>query len=113
MAACGVTWFDGAEATEFPLAFVATTVIVTGVPLTSPGIVIGSPAASPLADWPVEAVAVNPVIALPPFAPGTKLTVAEAFPALATSPVGGLGTVDGVTGFDATLYGPAPSRLIA
>jgi hypothetical protein len=103
IAACGVTGFDGAEATEFPFIFVATTVIVTATPLTSPGIVIGSPVASPLANCPLDAVAVYPVIAEPPLLPAVKLTVACPFPAFATSAVGGLGTVEGVTGFDATL----------
>jgi hypothetical protein len=42
-----------------------------------------------------------------------QLTVAWAFPAVAVTPVGALGTVDGVTAVDGLDAGPVPFALAA
>ena len=70
-----------------------------------------------------EPVAVNPpglevtvymVIVEPPSLAGAvNVTVAWAFPAVADTPVGGPGTVEGVTEFEAALAGPVPPALVA
>jgi hypothetical protein len=54
------------------------------------------------------------VIALPPFDAGAvQVTVACPLPAVAVTPVGGPGTVTGVTEFDGAEAGPAPAALLA
>jgi hypothetical protein len=59
-------------------------------------------------------VTVKPVIALAPFeAGGVKLTVAWALPAVALTPVGGPGTLEGVTLFEALEAGPVPAAFVA
>ena len=54
-------------------------------------------------------------MALPPSAGAVQVTVAEAFPAVADTPVGALGAVLplGVTGADAAEAGPVPTALVA
>jgi hypothetical protein len=96
----GVTEFDGAEGGESPLPLIAMAVKVTATPLTRPETVIGL--VTPVADCPVDAVTMNSVTASPPLAPGVKAITANESPALATRLVGGEGTVDGVTEFEAT-----------
>jgi hypothetical protein len=55
------------------------------------------------------------VIALPPFAPGVKVTVAWALPAVAVPMLGAAGTVapDGVTLFEAAEAAPVPAAFVA
>ena len=55
------------------------------------------------------------MIALPPFAGAVQLTCADAFPAVAVTPVGGAGAVGapGVTAFDGVEAGPVPIALVA
>ena len=61
-----------------------------------------------------EEVMVYAVIALPPSASGAvQLTVAEALPAVAVTPVGAPGTVNGVTLFDGNEAGLLPTALVA
>jgi hypothetical protein len=57
-------------------------------------------------------VTVYPVSALPPLPGGVHETVAERLPAIATTLVGALGTVAGVTEFE-TPAGPVPATLLA
>ena len=50
----------------------------------------------------------------PPLEAGAvKLTLAEALPGVAETPVGAPGTVAGVTAFDAAEAGPVPTPLVA
>ncbi len=59
-------------------------------------------------------VTVYPVIALPPlFVGATKVTLAEVFPAVATTLVGGSGTATGVTAADAAEGRELPTALVA
>ena len=59
-------------------------------------------------------VTVYPVIAEPPLLPGdVNVTVALAFPAVAVPIIGGPGTVEGVTEFEAELAGPVPLAFVA
>ena len=54
------------------------------------------------------------MIAAPPLLAGApKLIVAEALPAVADTEVGAVGTVAGVTLFDAADAGPVPTELAA
>jgi hypothetical protein len=64
---------------------------------------------------PTEGVTVYLVIPLPPFGGALQLTVADAFPAVALTPVGAPGTVGpvGVTGLQAAEAGPVPTPLLA
>ena len=53
-------------------------------------------------------------MALPPFEAGAvQFTVAEPFPAVADTPVGGPGTPDGVTAFEGADTAPGPLALLA
>ena len=53
-------------------------------------------------------------MALPPLAAGAvQLTVADALPRLAVTPVGASGTATGVTAFDDADAGPVPALLVA
>ena len=59
-------------------------------------------------------VTVYPVITLPPVLDGaTKATLAEAFPAVATTLVGAPGTVAGVTADDAAEAAELPTAFVA
>ena len=63
---------------------------------------------------PVFDCTVYDVIALPPVeAGGDQLTVADALPAVAETPVGGSGAVIGVTAFDAADGGLVPAAFVA
>src|SRR5512135_285631 len=99
----GLTALDGAEAGPVPTEFVAVTVNVYVVPFFRPltVIVLGvAPNTMPVKPPGLE-VAVYPIIALPPFEAGAeKVTVAEALPPTATTPVGAPGRVIGVTLFE-------------
>jgi hypothetical protein len=88
----GVTAADGDEATEFPAALVATTEKVYAVPLVKPVTTRGELA--PVAVKPPgEDVTVYPVMVLPPSDAGAvKVTLAWAFPAVATGLVGASGS---------------------
>jgi hypothetical protein len=115
-ACVGVTLFDGAEAGPVPAAFLAVTVNVYDVPFVKPKTVSGPD--DPMAIFPSGLdVTVYKVIGLPPLdAGGKKLTVACALFAVALAPVGGPGTVTGVTGvtlFDGAEAGPVPAAFVA
>jgi hypothetical protein len=109
----GVTELEAAEAVLVPIAFVAVTVNVYAVPLTSPVIVIGEPllvAVKP----PVLDVTVYDVIAEPPLLAGAvNVIVADPFPDTAETPVGDPGTVIGVTELEAVEEALVPFALVA
>jgi hypothetical protein len=108
----GVTAADGAEATEFPAALVATTVKVYAVPLPKPVTTRGEPA--PVAVlFSGEDVTVYPVMGLPLEAGTVNATLAWAFPAVATGLVGAPGTVIGVTAADVAEATEFPTALVA
>jgi hypothetical protein len=63
---------------------------------------------------PGEEVIVYDVIGLPPLSGGVQLTVADAFPAVAVTPVGAPGTVGaGMTVLDGADSGPVPTEFVA
>jgi hypothetical protein len=112
-AVAGVTELVVAEGVLVPTAFVAVTVKLYTVPLTSPVMVIGEPVLNPL-NPPVFDVAVYVVIADPPLLAGAvNVIVAEPFPAVAETAVGASGTVTGVTEFDAVDDALVPIELVA
>jgi hypothetical protein len=88
----GVTAFVADVATELPTAFVATTVKVYTVPFINPVTFIGEVAPVTGGVTGLD-VTVYPVIALPPSFGTVNATLAEAFPAVATTPDGAPGTV--------------------
>jgi hypothetical protein len=108
----GVTLFEGADVGPIPAAFVAVTVKVYGVPLVSPVTVRGD--VGPLAVMlPGDDLAVYDVMGEPPLDAGAvNVTVACAFPAVATPIVGAPGTPPGVTP-RAAEEGPVPAALVA
>ena len=59
-----------------------------------------------------KAVTVYPVIGEPPLAPAVQWTVAAPLPAVATTPVGELGIVDGVAGAETDAV-PTPTAFVA
>jgi hypothetical protein len=107
---------DATEATELPTALVATTVKVYAVPFVKPVTFIGDIVPVPI-KLPGLDVTVYPVTTLPPLLVGaTNATLAEAFPAVATTAVGGPGTVfgtAGVTAVDATEATELPTAFVA
>jgi hypothetical protein len=109
----GVTGAEAEEAVELPIAFIASTVNVTEVPLVRPvtEAVRTFPTVSGL---PVDGVTVYPVIAEPPFDVGAvQETVADALPATAETPVGALATETGVTEADAEEAVELPFEFVA
>ena len=107
----GVTVFDGADGVLLPTTFVATAVHDTDDPLVSPLTTMGDPVPPLL--WPPQ-VTVYPVIALPPLLAGAaKDTEIWALPAVAVTPVGGSGTVAGVTLLEGADGGPFPNTFVA
>jgi len=111
--ASGVTDEEGAEGDPGPLAFIALTVNVYGVPLVRPWTVHEVVEVLQVRP-PGDEVAVYPVMGLPPSDPGAvQDTVAVALPAVADTPVGASGTVDGVTGADAVEGELLPLMLFA
>jgi hypothetical protein len=64
---------------------------------------------------PMYGVTVYFVMPLPPFAGAVQLTVADAFPALALTPLGAPGAVGpvGVAALEAVEAGPVPTALVA
>ena len=58
------------------------------------------------------AVTVYEVVVEPSSKPGVHVTVAVWIPAVATTPVGASGTVEGVTLFDGAEAAPVPSALV-
>src|SRR5262249_23290560 len=110
----GVTAAEAPEGALGPATFVASTVNVYDVPFVRP---LTRAVVAPV----VEAVppggfegTVYPVIGLPPLKAGAcQLTVAWALPAVAVTPVGGSGTVRGVTGSDAGEGVLEPATLMA
>ena len=109
----GVTGAEAEEAVELPIAFIASTVNVTEVPLVRPvtEAVRTFPTVSGL---PVDGVTVYPVIAEPPFDVGAvQETVADALPATAETPVGALATETGVTEADAEDDKELPFEFVA
>jgi hypothetical protein len=110
-----VTPLEAADAGPVPTAFVAVTVNVYAVPLARPFTVIDVQGAAQVPVMPEgDDVAVNSVIAAPPFEAGAlKLTLAWPLPAVAVPIVGAPGTVIGVTLFDAAEGDPSPARFVA
>jgi hypothetical protein len=109
----GITATEGTEATDGPTTFVATTVKVYDVPFVNPVTFMGEVA--PVAvKLPGLDVTVYIVIALPPSLAGaTNATLAEVFPAVATTPVGAPGTVAGVTADEAADATELPTAVVA
>jgi hypothetical protein len=112
----GVTLFEGAEAGPEPFTLAAVTVKVYAVPFVRPVTVavvvvpLGVLAVAP----PGDDVTVYDVIALPPLLAGAvHETLACVLPEVAVTPVGALGTVDGVTAVDGLDAGPVPFALAA
>jgi len=102
----------GVDAGPVPTAFVAVTVNVYAVPLVSPVIVHPRVAVAQLAP-PGDAVAVYPVIGLPPVDDGAvHVRATWPLPAVGVRPAGAPGAVAGVadTGDDA---GPVPAAFVA
>jgi hypothetical protein len=95
---------------------VATTLKVYAVPFVKPVTFIGDVVPVPI-KLPGLDVTVYPVTTLPPLLIGaTNATLAEALPAVATTAVGGPGTVfgtAGVTAVDATEATELPTALVA
>jgi hypothetical protein len=97
----GVTLFDGADAGDVPTAFVAVTVKVYGTPFVSPVIAAPVGAGLPVTVLgargvpPVHGVTVYDVMVEPPLFGAVHVTLAEAFPAEAVTPVGAAGAFDG------------------
>ena len=108
----GVTPADAVDSTLLPTVLVACTVNVYAVPFVRPVTVQGL--AEHDTDPPGEPVTVNAVIVEPPLLTGgVKLTTAELFPATADTPVGGPGTVIGVTAADGVDSVLLPTVLVA
>jgi hypothetical protein len=87
----GIREADAEEATELPVAFIARTVNVTGVPLVRPVTESDNtlPTVTGLPPLPTDGVTLYPVIAEPPFKAGAvQETIAEFIPASAETPVG-------------------------
>jgi hypothetical protein len=93
----GITLFDGADAGEVPTAFVAVTVKVYETPFVRPVIVAPVGAGLPVTVLeasgvpPVHGVTVYEVMVEPPLFGAFHVTLAEAFPAEAVTPVGAAG----------------------
>ncbi len=86
---------------------VTVVVVAAGLPVTVTGV---------CAFEPMNGVTVYLVIVLPPLLVGAvQLTVADATPAVAVTPVGAPGTPGplGVTAFDGDEAGPSPVALVA
>jgi len=115
----GVTAVEAVDAAPVPTAFVAVTRKVYAVPFVNPVIVVLVAGGLPVivvavcAVVPMNGVTVYEVIALPLFAGAVHDTVADALPAMAVTPVGALGTVAGVTEFDAVDAALVPATLEA
>ena len=110
--ATGVDEADALEATESPLMLVALTVNVYAVPFVRPVIVNGD--VVPEMVEPSLAVTVYPVTDDPPLLVGAvNETVTCASPLATVTPVGALGTVDGVAADDAVDCADVPIPLVA
>jgi hypothetical protein len=109
----GVTLLEAADSALLPAMLVACTVNVYAVPLASPETTMGDAAPVPVKPPGVD-VTVYPVIGLPPSKAGpVNVTLACALPAVAVPIVGALGTVNGVTLFDAAEGRLSPMPLVA
>ncbi len=112
----GITAADAAELAPGPFAFVANTVHVYVLPFVKPVTVIGDArparerAAPPLDD---VQEAVNPVMAEPPSAGATNVTVIRPFPPTTAGGAGASGRALGTTATDAGDTGPSPSAFVA
>jgi hypothetical protein len=115
----GITALDGADSGPVPNELLADTLNVYVVPLVNPVTVVDSAGGLPVTTFDVCAVVpmygvtvywnkVPPPLVLA----AVQLTVAEAFPAVAVTVVGGLG-VPGVTALDAADCGPVPVAFVA
>jgi hypothetical protein len=110
--AFGVADADAAEATESPFAFDALTVNVYAVSFVRPVILIGEDV--PVAVVPSLAVTTYPVIDDPPLLVGGVNEIdALASSADATTLVGALGTVDGLTADEAVDCADVPIPFVA
>ena len=110
--ATGVDEADALEATESPLMLVALTVNVYAVPFVRPVMVNGD--VVPEIVEPSLAVTVYPVTDDPPLLVGAvNETVTCASPLATVTPVGALGTVDGVAADEAVDWADVPIPLVA
>ena len=109
----GVTEAEAEEDVEGPTEFVAKTVKVTGVPLVRL-LSVAVNTFPTVTGLPPKGVTVYPVIAEPPFEAGAvQVSMAEALPATAETPVGAPGTVTGVTGAEAEEGKELPIEFLA
>jgi len=109
----GVTEDEADEAEELPTAFVAITVNVSAVPSVRL-LKVAVRTLPTVTATPEEEVTVYPLMNKPPFEAGAvQVTVAEALPATAETPVGAPGTVGGVTGDDAVEGKESPTAFMA
>jgi hypothetical protein len=112
----GVTAVEAADGFPVPHEFVAVTLKVYAVPLARPvtvWLVAVDPAFVSVPPGGLD-ITVYPVMVLPPLETGgVKLTVAIALPADAAAPVGGSGTVPGVTAVEAADGFPVPHKFVA
>jgi len=110
----GVTVALGSDAADVPTPLLAVTVNVYEVPLVSPvRFAIVSPVVVTVLP-PGVAVTVYPVTADPPSPTGSVHdSAADALPASASTPVGGLGTVLGVTAALGSDAADVPTPLLA
>ena len=109
----GVTEFEADEGVLVPMLLVAVTVNVYAVPLVRPVITV-EVAAVVVLNPPTLDDTVYEVIALPPLFPGAvNVTVACPLPPVAVPMVGALGTVAGVTEFEAEEGELVPMLLVA
>ena len=111
--AIGVTEAEAEEAVEGPTEFLATTVNVRAVPLVRL-LKLAVRTFPTVTAVPVDGVTVYSVITEPPFEAGAvQLTVADALPATAETPVGAPGTVTGVTEAEAEEGVEGPTEFLA
>lgn len=109
----GVTEAEAEDAAEFPTLLIALTVNVRAVPLVR-SLNVAVRTLPTVCAEPEEGVTMYPVISAPPFESGAdQFTTAEAFPAVADTPVGAPATVAGVTGDDAEEEGEFPKLFFA
>jgi len=108
----GVTEAEAVEDKESPREFIAITVNVRAVPLVRL-LKLAVNTFPTVTAVPVDGVTLYPVIAEPFEAGAVQVTVADALPATAETPVGAPGTVDGITAADAEEAVEGPRAFLA
>jgi len=114
----GTTGTDATDAALVPDAFVAVTLKVYAMPLVRPVTVHGFERPhenDACAAVPTNAVTVNPRTAAPPFETGAVQVIVERVDKapVAATPVGAVGTVDGVAVFEASDAPLVPALFVA